>query len=242
MKFPGKLVLLVALVAGCGGGGEGGGGSAPMSVTPPPPVPVTVAKRALAALASAAGYDKLAATSAVWTATPSLATSPVTADPATTNTLTVYLLGVGEVTSDLPGINCGQACKTSLPKTSTVTLTAAAPTGYSFTGWQGDCAGNTPTCKLSMSSPHIVTGTFTSVPTLDGRMDCIFNWAEKTFATDYFPPAKSEVRNGYYTRYYSGPKTYLALYSTNSHVYFVDAAGYMYDYGPIVNFLQPSGC
>lgn len=170
------------------------------------------------------------------------ATNPITADPATTNTLQVYKLGVGEVRSDPPGINCGEACKTALSKLTSVTLTAIAPTSYNFTGWQGDCAGNAPTCTLSMNMPHIVTATFTSIPTLDGKMDCVLNWAEKTFPKDYYPASVSRVINGYYARHYTTPDVWLAMKFSDSHVYFVDAAGYMYDYGSIVLYLEQAGC
>jgi uncharacterized repeat protein (TIGR02543 family) len=42
-----------------------------------------------------------------------------------------------------------------------VTLTAAADTGYTFTGWTGDCSGETSaTCKLTMDGDKMVSATF----------------------------------------------------------------------------------
>lgn len=168
--------------------------------------------------------------------------SPIIADPVKTRQLTVYKIGIGLVTSDQPGINCGEACLASYYLASNVILTAVAPPGYSFLYWNGSCSGNNPTCSVSMSDAQIATAVFTSMPALNNRVDCMLNWAEKQFSSDYWPPAKSQVTNGYYARYYTGSRNYLAYNLTDSHLYYVDPAGYTYDYGSINSYLYESGC
>jgi hypothetical protein len=67
--------------------------------------------------------------------------------------------GTGTVTSDFAGINCGATCSASFADGTLVTLTPAASSGSSFTGWSGDCSG-TSTCTVTMSAARNVTATF----------------------------------------------------------------------------------
>ena len=46
---------------------------------------------------------------------------------------------------------------------STVTLTAKANSGSSFTGWSGACIGNAPTCAVTMNAESAVTASFAAV-------------------------------------------------------------------------------
>ena len=82
----------------------------------------------------------------------------------TTYALTVAKAGTGSgtVTSNTGGLNCGSACSASYPSGTSVTLTAAAATGSTFTGWGGACRG-TGSCTVSMSAAQSVTATF--IPT-----------------------------------------------------------------------------
>jgi uncharacterized repeat protein (TIGR02543 family) len=73
-------------------------------------------------------------------------------------TLTVSKNGSGTVTGQ--GINCGADCTEVCSAGSTVTLTATAATGYTFTGWSGGCSG-TGTCIVSLNAAKTVTATFT---------------------------------------------------------------------------------
>jgi hypothetical protein len=125
-------------------------------------------------------------------------------------------------------------------KSSQVTLRWQTPTGYSFINWSGDCVGGW--CLLNMNVDHTVTANFTSVPTLNHSMDCVFNWVEKTYPQEYYPATLSQEINGYYVRHYLGSNNWLALKLSDSHVYSVDSNGFMYDYGGVATYLDASGC
>jgi hypothetical protein len=91
-----------------------------------------------------------------------------------THALTVNLTGPaaykGKVTGKgtvkgLTGaaINCGSGCTTqteSFFATDTVTLTAAAGTGYTFAGWSGGGCSGTGTCSVATSSDQTVEAEF----------------------------------------------------------------------------------
>ena len=67
--------------------------------------------------------------------------------------------GSGSVTSSPAGIDCGATCSASFAQGTSVTLTATADAGSTFTGWSGACTG-TGTCVLTMDTDHSVTATF----------------------------------------------------------------------------------
>ncbi|MBF0609242.1 MAG: VCBS repeat-containing protein [Magnetococcales bacterium] len=90
---------------------------------------------------------------------------------ATDVTLTVVKAGEGSgaVTITPPGIDCSMntpsaECRVPFAQGTSVTLTAAADTGSTFTGWSGDCSGTTSTCTLTMSAAKNVTATFNAAP------------------------------------------------------------------------------
>ena len=74
--------------------------------------------------------------------------------------LTVSKSGSGTVTSNPTGIDCGATCSKYYIAGTSVTLTASASTGYTFTGWSGACSG-TGTCTVSMTAARSVTANFT---------------------------------------------------------------------------------
>jgi PKD repeat protein len=78
---------------------------------------------------------------------------PVSAD------LDVRVVGAGSVSG--PGIGCPGDCLETYPSGTLVTLTAT-PTGAAsfFSEWTGDCAGETPTCVVTMDRARSVTARF----------------------------------------------------------------------------------
>lgn len=62
-----------------------------------------------------------------------------------------------------PGINCGFDCTQSYTHGTSVTLTASASAGSSFTGWYEACTG-TGKCVVSMTQARSVTATFDVIP------------------------------------------------------------------------------
>lgn len=75
-------------------------------------------------------------------------------------TLTKTGNGVGKVVSVLSGIDCGSACSAIYPHGATLTLTAMAALGSTFTGWQGACTGTATTCTVTMDAAKGVTAIF----------------------------------------------------------------------------------
>ncbi|HKW68112.1 MAG TPA: choice-of-anchor D domain-containing protein [Terriglobales bacterium] len=70
--------------------------------------------------------------------------------------------GSGTVSSSPAGINCPSVCSANFSSGQLVTLTVAANSGSTFTGWSGACSG-TGTCSVSMTSSQAVTATFSAV-------------------------------------------------------------------------------
>ena len=73
--------------------------------------------------------------------------------------LGVVLAGSGEVTSDLPGIDCTASCTTQWDPGSAVTLTAQPASSMRFVGWQGACTG-IGVCKVTLSQAVNVSALF----------------------------------------------------------------------------------
>lgn len=88
---------------------------------------------------------------------PASATITVTAAPVFP--LTVSTTGAGTVTSNPAGINCGATCSANFDSGSSVTLTAVATAGNTFSGWGGDCSGLTA-CVVTMSAARNVSANF----------------------------------------------------------------------------------
>ncbi len=81
-----------------------------------------------------------------------------------TKGLTVAVGGNGSVSGG--GISCPSTCTASEPLNAGVTLTATPASGYTFTGWSGDCTGTGSSCTLTMSTDRSVTATFAPSVTL----------------------------------------------------------------------------
>ena len=71
-----------------------------------------------------------------------------------THTLTVVPAGsgVGFVTDNFSGINCGGDCTGDYPQGTVVTLTATPAAGSRFGGWSGDCTGMASTTNVTMNA------------------------------------------------------------------------------------------
>ena len=69
--------------------------------------------------------------------------------------------GSGTVTSNPPGIDCGPTCSHAFAYNTTVSLTALASSGSSFTGWSGSACYGAGTCTVKMDAARSVTATFT---------------------------------------------------------------------------------
>jgi hypothetical protein len=89
------------------------------------------------------------------------------APPPPNPTLTVASMGVagatGTITSDPPGIDCGDDCSEAFAGGTEVTLTALPDAGSNFVGWDGACFGTDPTCELTMTLNRSVTASFEPV-------------------------------------------------------------------------------
>ena len=78
-------------------------------------------------------------------------------------------LGTGDVSIDREGsvLSCGDTCdaQTTHADGETVTLTVqpVGKSGYWFTGWQGACTGQQPTCTVTMDQARSVTANFEAV-------------------------------------------------------------------------------
>jgi hypothetical protein len=73
--------------------------------------------------------------------------------------VTVTRGGAGSGTVSGPGINCGSDCSETVPSGTTLTLTAAAAPGSTFTGWSGACGG-TGSCTMTVWATTIITASF----------------------------------------------------------------------------------
>lgn len=72
--------------------------------------------------------------------------------------------GTGTVTSSPAGIDCGQTCSAIFTEGGSITLTATAAAGSTFTGWSGACAGTAATCTLTLTGNETATATFAKAP------------------------------------------------------------------------------
>ncbi len=101
------------------------------------------------------------------TGTPAAVTLAGTGTPAAVqDTLTVTKAGSGSgaVTSQPAGIDCGGTCSHSFDPGTQVTLTAAAASLSTFSGWSGGGCSGTGTCAVTMSADQTVATTFTASP------------------------------------------------------------------------------
>jgi hypothetical protein len=75
--------------------------------------------------------------------------------------LNVTRAGVGRVSSNPPGIDCGtgNGCVAAYKPGTNVTLSATPNSGYAFAEWSGDCSG-TGSCRVPMDAARWVAAVF----------------------------------------------------------------------------------
>ena len=76
--------------------------------------------------------------------------------------------GIGTVTSNPGGINCGSDCREGYNPGTVVTLTATPTLGSAFAGWSGACS-DTGQCSVTMNADQTVAATFNPEPDLTGE-------------------------------------------------------------------------
>ena len=63
------------------------------------------------------------------------------------------------------GINCGAGsatCAVTMPAAMKIGITATASSGYTFTGWSGDCSGTAESVWVDLKGARTCAATFTS--------------------------------------------------------------------------------
>jgi len=75
------------------------------------------------------------------------------------------------VNSQPSGIDCGLTCSTRFALDTSVTLTAAVPSGFRLSGWGGACSGTVVTCTVRMSGARSVTVTYVVASLASGWTD-----------------------------------------------------------------------
>ena len=80
--------------------------------------------------------------------------------PAGEFPLTVRRSGDGTVTSEPPGIDCGDDCDDSFDADSVVELSQVAGEGWDFAGWAGAGCSGTDTCRVPMTKARAVKAGF----------------------------------------------------------------------------------
>jgi len=74
--------------------------------------------------------------------------------------LSVTATGSGSVSSSPAGIECGATCAAAFAPGTSVTLTAVAAGGATFSGWSGACTGTVARCVVAMTVARSTTATF----------------------------------------------------------------------------------
>jgi hypothetical protein len=161
-------------------------------------------------------------------------------NPSGLQILTVIKSGTGSgtVTSNPAGIDCGSTCSVSFNYGTSVTLSAVASTGSSFSGWSGGGCAGTGTCIISMDTAKSVTATFglnlyelrvgksglgsgtiTSSPIgMDCGSTCFYSFPYNTVVTLTATPSYPSVFTGWNEGVCSGTGTCQITMSSNQQV------------------------
>jgi hypothetical protein len=90
--------------------------------------------------------------------------------------------GAGMITSSPGGIDCGSDCAETLTSGTSVSLTAAADIGSTFSGWSGGGCQGTGPCTVALTADTTVTAEFTSRPAGDVNYDGYVDLADAVLA------------------------------------------------------------
>ncbi len=82
--------------------------------------------------------------------------------------------GVGTISSDPMGIDCGNTCTFKFTENSRITLTATPESSSIFTGWSGDCTG-TETCQVNMEQDKNIIANFASKGPIGNKFNLSVN-------------------------------------------------------------------
>jgi hypothetical protein len=86
-------------------------------------------------------------------------------------------------------------------------------------------------------------GNYTVTLTTTTTVNCLFDWAEKTYSNLFAPAAATNQELLPYTyRYYKDTNTYVGVSSVDSHVYYLGSNGVLQDVGALSSWLTTSGC
>ena len=92
-------------------------------------------------------------------------------------------------------------------------------------------ATNTVTIKVAKWSPSAA------------NINCLFNWAERTFPGLLAPTGFATAVSGVYSfRYYAATGSYLGVSSVDNHVYLLGADGQLHDEGLMTTWMPQAGC
>ena len=83
--------------------------------------------------------------------------------------------GTGTVTSTPTGITCGSDCTETVVAGTSVTLTAAAASGSTFSGWNGGGCSGTAACSVTLSGDTTVTATFNTSSNPNAPADIVLD-------------------------------------------------------------------
>jgi len=79
----------------------------------------------------------------------------------------VPILVIAEPTKGkVTGLNldCGTTCSATYPQPTSVELTVIPESGYTFTGWTGDCSGTANPLTINVDSAKNCTANFAPIP------------------------------------------------------------------------------
>ncbi len=89
------------------------------------------------------------------------------------------------------------------------------------------------------------SGAYQTPATFASSSDCLFIWAERTYAAFFAPAGAATVKLAqYYYRYYAQSQAYLGTSSENNHVYYFGplSGNSLFDLGNLSDWLTTAGC